>query len=80
MRSAAPLARRARRRRVGPGAQARRETLDPAGLRHWQSKVLLMLRRSGPPYTASPSHLADPLGLTRAAPCRRGSPRWRTRD
>ncbi|MEU1529086.1 MarR family winged helix-turn-helix transcriptional regulator [Streptomyces fagopyri] len=48
-------------------AQARRETLDPDGLRHWRFKVLLMLRRSGPPYAASPSHLADLLGLTRGA-------------
>lgn len=48
-------------------AQARRETLDSDGLRHWQFKVLLMLRRSGPPYAASPSHLADLLGLTRGA-------------
>ncbi|MFJ2398520.1 MarR family winged helix-turn-helix transcriptional regulator [Streptomyces sp. NPDC087843] len=48
-------------------AQARRDTLDSDGLRHWQFKVLLMLRRAGPPYAASPSHLADLLGLTRGA-------------
>jgi len=48
-------------------AQARRDTLDSDGLAHWQFKVLLMLRRQGPPYTASPSRLADLLGLTRGA-------------
>jgi DNA-binding MarR family transcriptional regulator len=48
-------------------AQTRRDTLDSHGLRHWQFKVLLMLRRFGPPYAASPSQLADMLGLTRGA-------------
>lgn len=48
-------------------SQARRDTLDSDGLRHWQYKVLLTLRRHGPPYTASPSELADRLGLTRGA-------------
>ncbi|GGN63405.1 hypothetical protein GCM10011579_031720 [Streptomyces albiflavescens] len=48
-------------------AQARRDTLDSDGLQHWQFKVLLMLRRLGPPYEASPSQLADMLGLTRGA-------------
>jgi DNA-binding MarR family transcriptional regulator len=48
-------------------AQARRDTLDADGLRYWQFKVLLQLRRTGPPYEASPSHLADCLGLTRGA-------------
>ncbi|GHD59154.1 transcriptional regulator [Streptomyces mirabilis] len=48
-------------------AQARRDVLDSDGLRHWQFKVLLMLRRLGPPYAASPSQLADMLGLTRGA-------------
>ena len=48
-------------------ASARRDTLDSGGLRHWQFKVLLMLRRLGPPYAASPSQLADMLGLTRGA-------------
>jgi DNA-binding MarR family transcriptional regulator len=48
-------------------ARARRETLDSDGLRHWQFKVLLTLRRLGPPYAASPSRLADLLGLTRGA-------------
>jgi DNA-binding MarR family transcriptional regulator len=48
-------------------AQARRSTLDADGLKYWQYKVLLQLRRSGPPYEASPSQLADRLGLTRGA-------------
>lgn len=49
-------------------SQARRDTLDSDGLRHWEFKVLLALRRLGPPYEASPSHLADHLlGLTRGA-------------
>jgi DNA-binding MarR family transcriptional regulator len=48
-------------------ATARRDALDSDGLRHWQYKVLLMLRRLGPPYAASPSQLADMLGLTRGA-------------
>jgi DNA-binding MarR family transcriptional regulator len=48
-------------------AAARRDTLDSHGLKHWQFKVLLMLCRLGPPYTASPSQLADMLGLTRGA-------------
>jgi DNA-binding MarR family transcriptional regulator len=47
--------------------QARRDSLTSDGLKHWQFKVLLMLRRAGPPYTASPSELADMLGLTRGA-------------
>jgi len=51
-------------RRLG---QIRRDALDADGLRNWQFKVLLMLRRLGPPYTASPSQLADMLGLTRGA-------------
>lgn len=48
-------------------AQARRDTLDSDGLQHGQFKILLMLRRLGPPYAASPSQLADMLGLTRGA-------------
>ncbi|OXY90912.1 MarR family winged helix-turn-helix transcriptional regulator [Streptomyces diastatochromogenes] len=48
-------------------AQARREALDSDGLKYWQYKLLLMLRRSGPPYESSPSQLADRLGLTRGA-------------
>jgi len=34
-------------------AHDRRDTLDRDGLRHRQFKVLLTLRRLGPPYTAS---------------------------
>jgi DNA-binding MarR family transcriptional regulator len=41
--------------------------LDSDGLKQWQYKVLLMLRRLGPPYETSPSHLAELLGLTRGA-------------
>ena len=41
-------------------------------------KILLALRRLGAPYTASPSELADHLGLSRAR-CPRGSARSRTR-
>jgi DNA-binding MarR family transcriptional regulator len=48
-------------------ARTRRDALDYDGLKHWQFKVLLMLRRLGPPYEASPSRLADMLGLTRGA-------------
>jgi len=48
-------------------SRTRRETLDADGLRHWQYKVLLTLRRLGPPYTTSPSQLADLLQLTRGA-------------
>lgn len=48
-------------------AQVRREALASDGLLHWQFKVLLNLRRLGPPYTASPSELAELLGLTRGA-------------
>ncbi|MGW5431388.1 MarR family winged helix-turn-helix transcriptional regulator [Streptomyces sp. NPDC004059] len=48
-------------------AQARREVLDADGLKYWQYKVLLMLRRSGPPYECGPSGLAERLGLTRGA-------------
>jgi DNA-binding MarR family transcriptional regulator len=47
--------------------QRRREVLADGGMQHWQLKVLMMLRRAGPPYTASPSGLADLLGLTRGA-------------
>jgi DNA-binding MarR family transcriptional regulator len=48
-------------------AQARRDALDTGGLKHGQYKLLLMLRRTGPPYEASPSRLAELLGLTRGA-------------
>lgn len=45
----------------------RRDALESDGLRYWQFKVLLMLRRQGPPYSTSPSRLAEMLGLTRGA-------------
>jgi DNA-binding MarR family transcriptional regulator len=48
-------------------AQVRRDVLSGGGFRYWQFKVLLTLRRQGPPYSASPSYLADALGLTRGA-------------
>lgn len=48
-------------------ASVRRDALESDGLRYWQFKVLLMLRRQGPPYEASPSQLAEMLGLTRGA-------------
>src|SRR3954464_14547640 len=38
-----------------------------AGLPRPAFKILLALRRLGPPYPASPSDLADHLGLTRGA-------------
>ncbi|MGW1777708.1 MarR family winged helix-turn-helix transcriptional regulator [Streptomyces sp. NPDC002143] len=47
--------------------QTRRDALDSDGPAHGQFKILLMLRRQGPPYESSPSHLADLLGLTRGA-------------
>jgi DNA-binding MarR family transcriptional regulator len=47
--------------------QARHSALAGGGLQNWQFKVLLALRRGGPPYEASPSDLADRLGLTRGA-------------
>jgi DNA-binding MarR family transcriptional regulator len=47
--------------------RSRRESLASDGLRNWEFKVLLALRRLGPPYAASPSDLADMLGLTRGA-------------
>lgn len=53
--------------------QLRRDTLAADGLPHWQFKILMKLRRLGPPYAASPSQLADTLGLTRA----RCPPGWR---
>ncbi|MFI6353897.1 MarR family winged helix-turn-helix transcriptional regulator [Streptomyces sp. NPDC050743] len=48
-------------------AQARREVLDADGLKYWQYKVLLTLRRCGPPCECGPSGLAEWLGLTRGA-------------
>jgi DNA-binding MarR family transcriptional regulator len=55
-------------------AQVRRDALDDDRLQYWQFKVLLVLRRQGPPYSASPSYLADALGLTRGALSARLSP------
>jgi DNA-binding MarR family transcriptional regulator len=48
-------------------AAGRRAALADGALRHGHFKVLLTLRRLGPPYTASPSRLAELLGLTRGA-------------
>ena len=45
-----------------------------AGLPRASFKILLTLRRLGPPYTASPSDLAGYLGLTRGALSARLSP------
>jgi DNA-binding MarR family transcriptional regulator len=53
---------------VARHAQASRsDLLDAGGMRRWQFKILLMLRRIGTPYSASPSELADMLGLSRGA-------------
>jgi DNA-binding MarR family transcriptional regulator len=46
---------------------SRVDLLEADGIRRWQFKILLMLRRSGSPYSASPSELADLLGLSRGA-------------
>jgi DNA-binding MarR family transcriptional regulator len=51
-------------RRMG---QNRRDTLATGGLSHGEFKVLLTLRRLGPPYATSPTGLADQLGLTKGA-------------
>lgn len=45
----------------------RTTALADGELLYWQFKTLLMLRRAGKPYEASPSDLADQLGLTRGA-------------
>jgi len=47
--------------------QVRKRTLADDGLKLHQLKILLSLRRVGPPYATSPSLLADTLGLTRGA-------------
>ena len=47
--------------------QVARDALNDDGLARWQFHVLMTLRRQGPPYSASPSYLADALGLTRGA-------------
>ncbi len=46
---------------------SRLDLLDVDGMRRWQFKILLMLRRAGTPYSASPAELADMLGLSRGA-------------
>jgi len=48
-------------------ARARDTALTDAALPRPSFKILLALRRVGPPYTASPSDLADDLGLSRGA-------------
>ncbi|MGJ5756188.1 MarR family winged helix-turn-helix transcriptional regulator [Streptomyces puniciscabiei] len=48
-------------------SQGCRVVLDADGLKYWQYKVLLTLRRSGPPYESGPSVLAERLGLTQGA-------------
>jgi DNA-binding MarR family transcriptional regulator len=48
-------------------AGTRAVTHTDAGLPRPSFKILLALRRLGPPYTASPSELAKQLGLTRGA-------------
>ncbi len=47
--------------------QTRRTALADGSLEHGHFKILLALRRGGPPYEASPSELAERLGLTRGA-------------
>jgi DNA-binding MarR family transcriptional regulator len=47
--------------------QGRQSALRSGDLTLWQLKTLLMLRKVGPPYTASPSQLASMLSLTRGA-------------
>ncbi|WP_030435834.1 MarR family winged helix-turn-helix transcriptional regulator [Actinoplanes subtropicus] len=47
--------------------QARKRALADSGLPLGRFKILLALRRLGPPYATSPSRLADTLGLTRGA-------------
>ena len=48
-------------------SQSRRQALEGSGLKLWEFKILLTLRRLGPPYATSPSRLADAMGLTRGA-------------
>jgi DNA-binding MarR family transcriptional regulator len=47
--------------------QSRKQALSGSGFKLWQFKILLALRRLGPPYATSPSALADTMGLTRGA-------------
>ena len=55
-------------------ARARETSLADDDLGRASFKVLLALRRLGPPYTAQPSELADHLGLSRGALSARLSP------
>lgn len=48
-------------------SQHRKDTLDSGGLARGQFKILMRLRGLGEPYTTSPSHLAELVGLTRGA-------------
>jgi DNA-binding MarR family transcriptional regulator len=43
------------------------DLLEADGMRRWQFKILLTLRRSGSPYSASPSEIANLLRLSRGA-------------
>ena len=45
----------------------RAENVAADDMTMWQYKTLLILRKQAPPYEASPSGLADSLGLTRGA-------------
>ena len=54
--------------------RARETALADDDLGRASFKVLLALRRLGPPYTAQPSELADHLGLSRGALSARLSP------
>jgi DNA-binding MarR family transcriptional regulator len=55
-------------------ARAREQAFDDDDLGRGAFKVLLALRRLGPPYEAQPSQLAEQLGLTRGALSVRLSP------
>jgi DNA-binding MarR family transcriptional regulator len=48
-------------------SQSRKRALAGSGLKLWEFKILLTLRRLGSPYATSPSRLADAMGLTRGA-------------
>jgi DNA-binding MarR family transcriptional regulator len=48
-------------------SHSRKRALAGSGLELGQFKILLALRRLGPPYATSPSDLADTMGLTRGA-------------
>ena len=55
-------------------AHSRETTFADEDLGRASFKVLLALRRLGPPYTAQPSELAEQLGLSRGALSARLSP------